>query len=151
MIDRIGRWWKSSKNYNIVFVAIFRALVRPRIYTNYIVMLIWTTEWCILFNQNPRWNHQGRIPESEGRKYLHGWFLGVFWLNRIPNKSVLFILPRDYMYQYVMGKYSTLDISFTILDCIFGFYHIRISKTIMSCDQLFTMWSDHQTNPNQKN
>ena len=51
-------------------------------------IIIKTTEWDILFNQNPRRNHQAETLSPEDEGFLSWRFLGGFWLNRIPNECV---------------------------------------------------------------
>ena len=52
-----------------------------------------TTEWGILFNRNPRRNHQGRNPSSLGLRVSSWWFLWGFGLNRIHHSGFFNYCP----------------------------------------------------------
>ena len=73
--------------------------------------IIKTTEWGILFNQNPRRNHQAETLSPKDEGFLPWWFLRGFWLNRIPNKCVSYFYPVISWIYIFMGNYFCFHIA----------------------------------------
>ena len=79
-------------------------------------IIIKTTERGILFNQNPRRNHQAETLSPKDEGFLPWWFLRGFWLNRIPHECGFYFYPVIPWIYIFMGNYfcfhTTIDLRF---------------------------------------
>ena len=73
--------------------------------------MIKTTEWGILFNQNPRRYHQVETRSTKDEGFLPWWFLRGFWLNRIPKSVVFNFYPAISWIYIFMGSYYCFHIA----------------------------------------
>ena len=74
-------------------------------------MIMKTTEWGILFNQNSRRNHPAETLNPKDEGFLPRWFLRGFWLNRTPNECGFYFHPVIYRIYIFTGIYSCFHIA----------------------------------------
>ena len=75
-------------------------------------IMIKTTKWSILFNQNPRRNHQtDTLSLKSGQRVSALVISSGFWLNRIPSECVFYHYPAISCIYSFMGNYTCVHIA----------------------------------------